>query len=76
MLIEVRKRDGRTENFDTTKIEAAIKKAVEACGGSDFQQVKTLTRQVVEHLQMRFVSGPVRKELLDIETSRIRSKKS
>jgi ribonucleoside-triphosphate reductase len=67
MLIEVRKRDGRIENFDTSKIEEAIKKAVEAVGGSDFQPVKTLTRQVVAQLQLRFVSGSERTEVPTIE---------
>lgn len=58
MMTSVRKRDGRVEIFQMEKIEAAIRKAVEACGGTDFRQVQVLGSQVEVFLQERFGMDP------------------
>jgi ribonucleoside-triphosphate reductase len=50
----VRKRDGRLEEFDGTRIASAIWKAARAIGGRDKTQAERLSDQVVSKLKDRF----------------------
>ncbi len=50
----VRKRDGKLEPFDPERITNAIWKAAKAVGGSDRQQAKKLTDDVLAELKNRF----------------------
>lgn len=50
----VRKRDGKLEPFDPERITNAIWKAAKAVGGSDRQQAKKLTDDVLAELKSRF----------------------
>ncbi len=50
----VRKRDGKLEHFDPERITIAIWKAAKAVGGSDRQQAKKLTDDILVELKNRF----------------------
>ena len=50
----VRKRDGRLEPFDQERITNAIWKAAKAVGGTDQEQAKQVSAQVVAELNRRF----------------------
>jgi ribonucleoside-triphosphate reductase len=50
----VRKRDGRLEEFDSSRIANAIWKAARAVGGKDRELAKSLSDQVVKELEKRF----------------------
>src|SRR5512136_1397687 len=50
----VRKRDGRLEPFDQERITSAIWKAAKAVGGTDQEQAKQVSTQVVAELNRRF----------------------
>jgi anaerobic ribonucleoside-triphosphate reductase len=50
----VRKRDGKLEPFDPERITLAIWKAANAVGGSDRQQAKKLTEDILSELKNRF----------------------
>jgi len=50
----VRKRDGRLEPFDQERITNAVWKAAKAVGGSDREQAKKVSDQVVAELRRRF----------------------
>ncbi len=50
----VRKRDGRLEEFDESRITNAIWKAARAVGGKDKELAKKLSAQVIEELTKRF----------------------
>lgn len=50
----VRKRDGRLEEFDSSRITNAIWKAARAVGGKDKELAKRLSDQVVAELEKRF----------------------
>ena len=50
----VRKRDGKLEQFDPERITNAIWKAAKAVGGSDRQQAKKLTDEVLAALKAKF----------------------
>jgi len=50
----VRKRDGKLEPFNPDRITNAIWKAAKAVGGSDRQQAKKLTDEVLAELKLRF----------------------
>ena len=50
----VRKRDGKLEQFDPERITNAIWKAAKAVGGSDRQQAKKLTDEVLAALKNKF----------------------
>ena len=64
----VRKRDGRLESFDQERITNAVWKAAKAVGGTDFQQARWLSDQVVSELQRRFGEDgcPTVEEIQDI----------
>lgn len=48
------KRDGRIVEFDASKIENAIAKAMNAVGSNDFKKIKKVTKFVEEDLNERF----------------------
>jgi len=50
----VRKRDGRLEPFDPTKIEAAIFSAAKAVGGEDVEKSREITRQAISFLEVLY----------------------
>ena len=50
----IKKRDGRIVDFDQEKITNAIYKAAVACGGSDKDQAKQLSDEVVNVLEKKF----------------------
>jgi anaerobic ribonucleoside-triphosphate reductase len=50
----VRKRDGRLESFDQERITNAVWKAAKSVGGSDREQAKRISDQVVVELNRRF----------------------
>ena len=57
MIYQIRKRDGRIENFDKEKITAAIFKAAQAVGGTNEAVAEKLTDEVVERLEKNFTAG-------------------
>jgi len=50
----VRKRDGRLEEFDSSRITNAIWKAARAVGGKDKERARQLSDEVVRDLEKRF----------------------
>jgi anaerobic ribonucleoside-triphosphate reductase len=64
----VRKRDGRLEAFDQERITNAIWKAAKAVGGTDSEQAKRVSDQVVVELNRRFGEDgcPTVEEIQDI----------
>jgi ribonucleoside-diphosphate reductase alpha chain len=53
------KRDGRIVDFDRTKIENAIWKAIKATGGTDRELARKLSYQVVERLEKTLKPGEI-----------------
>jgi len=64
----VRKRDGRLERFDKSRIANAIWKAAKAVGGKDRKLAERLSDQVVELLERRFGEDgvPTVEEIQDV----------
>ena len=64
----VRKRDGRLEKFDSSRITNAIWKAARAVGGKDKELAKRLSDQVVAELEKRFGEDgvPTVEEIQDV----------
>jgi ribonucleoside-triphosphate reductase len=64
----VRKRDGRLEPFDQERITNAIWKAAKSVGGTDREQAKRISGQVVAELNRRFGEDgcPTVEEIQDI----------
>ncbi|MFA6255841.1 MAG: ribonucleoside triphosphate reductase [Candidatus Absconditabacterales bacterium] len=62
-IYKVRKRNGAIIDFDISKIEAAVKKAIEAVGGTDFKEVPILAKKVSKEVEKK-----VGKEIPNIET--------
>ncbi|MFA7717102.1 MAG: ribonucleoside triphosphate reductase [Candidatus Absconditabacterales bacterium] len=62
-IYKIRKRNGAIIDFDISRIEIAIKKAIEAVGGEDFSQVANLAKKVGKEVEKK-----VGKEIPDIET--------
>jgi len=62
-IYKIRKRNGAIIDFDISKIELAIKKAVEAVGGTDFKDVPILAKKVAKEIEKK-----VGKEIPNIET--------
>ena len=50
-IYKIRKRNGTITTFDRLKIEAAIAKAIEAAGGTDYSQVSRITDRVIEKVE-------------------------
>ncbi|PNU19671.1 ribonucleoside triphosphate reductase [Geothermobacter hydrogeniphilus] len=59
MLEFIRKRDGRLAAFEPDKIIEAIRKAVQAVGGSDLEKPKQITAQVSGILEIIYKDGRV-----------------
>lgn len=67
MITQIRKRDGKIEDFHPEKITRAIYKAAEACGGHDYARAEYLCEQVVSILSERFAEKiPEVEEIQDI----------
>ncbi len=67
MITQVRKRDGKIENFDRQKIANAIFKAVLACDGHDKEQAEKLAKEVERVAEAKFGSSmPTVEEIQDI----------
>ena len=52
-IYKVRKRNGAIIDFDIAKIENAIKKAIEAVGGTDFSEVSALAKKVGNEVEAK-----------------------
>ena len=50
----VRKRDGRLEPFDPTKIETVVFAAAKAVGGEDIEKAREITRQSISFLEVLY----------------------
>ncbi len=61
-IYKVRKRNGAIIDFDINKIESAIKKAIEAVGGTDFSEVVSLAKKISKEVEKK-----VGKEIPNIE---------
>ena len=61
-IYKIRKRNGAIDSFDVTRIEAAIKKAFEATGSTDFGEVANLAKKVSKEVEKK-----VGNEIPDIE---------
>ncbi|MCH5304696.1 MAG: anaerobic ribonucleoside triphosphate reductase, partial [Ruminococcus sp.] len=58
MITKIKKRDGRTANFDIEKISQAIYKAAQAIGGTDYETANELARQVCDMLESQAETQP------------------
>ncbi|MDD3803527.1 MAG: ribonucleoside triphosphate reductase [bacterium] len=58
-IFQIRKRDGRVEQFEEDKISSAIYKAAKAVGGDDSDLAKRITNQVVAVLEVIYKDGRV-----------------
>ncbi|EKD30357.1 MAG: hypothetical protein ACD_78C00079G0005 [uncultured bacterium (gcode 4)] len=56
-IYKIRKRNGAIVTFDRTKIEHAIRSAIEAVGGTDFSRVPSFVDQVIMHTEEKIGSG-------------------
>ena len=61
-IYKVRKRNGAIIDFDIAKIESAIKKAIEAVGGTDFSSVSKLAKAVGKEIEKK-----IGKEIPEVE---------
>ena len=52
-IYKVRKRNGAIIDFDISRIENAIKKAIEAVGGTDFKEVPNLAKKVSDEVEKK-----------------------
>jgi ribonucleoside-diphosphate reductase alpha chain len=59
MISKIKKRDGRSVDFDPEKITNAIFKAAQSVGGEDRARAEFLSRQVVELLEKQLKPGEV-----------------
>ncbi len=67
MVTQVRKRDGKIENFDKTKIANAIYKAAIACDGNDKERAVFLADEVEKTLNNKYGSKmPTVEEIQDV----------
>ncbi len=51
MITKIRKRDGRSVEFDINKITQAIYKAAQAIGGTDYEAAESLAKSVCEYIE-------------------------
>ncbi|MDI6830890.1 MAG: vitamin B12-dependent ribonucleotide reductase [Actinomycetota bacterium] len=66
-LERIRKRDGSVVDFEAGKIEAAVRKAIEATGEGEAARAGELTERVVSKLEARFVEDiPTVEEVQDL----------
>lgn len=50
VIYKIRKRNGSIVTFERTKIEDAIKRAIEAVGGQDFSKIGEMTDKVTDEV--------------------------
>jgi len=62
-IYKVRKRNGAIIDFDINKIESAIKKAIEAVGGTDLKDISSLAKKVSKEVEKK-----IGKEIPNVET--------
>ncbi|NPV59163.1 MAG: vitamin B12-dependent ribonucleotide reductase [Actinobacteria bacterium] len=66
-LERIRKRDGKVVAFEAAKIEAAVRKAIEAVGEGEASRAGEISRRVVSKLEARFVEDiPSVEEVQDL----------
>lgn len=56
-IYKVRKRNGTIVSFDRTKIENALKKAIEGVGGTDFSRLLSITNQIIVRIEEKVGSA-------------------
>lgn len=61
-IYKIRKRNGAIIDFDISKIEYAVKSAIESVGGTDFTQVSSLANKIGKEIEKK-----VNKEIPDVE---------
>ena len=61
-IYKVRKRNGAIVSFDRSKIENAIKRAIESVGGTDYNNIESITDKIIEA-----VLSKVGNEIPDVE---------
>lgn len=65
MIDTIIKRDGRAVPFSIDKIAQAINKAIEACGGGNYEEALELSQQVVNHIEASGNTRPTVEEIQD-----------
>jgi len=63
VIYKIRKRNGSIVSFEIEKIEKAIKRAIEAVGGTDFSQVHEMAKAVGNEVERK-----IGKNIPDVET--------
>ena len=66
MITKIRKRDGRTANFDLDKITQAIYMAAQAIGGTDYETANKLAEEVLAALEAEGVNEPTVEHVQDM----------
>ncbi len=66
MITKIKKRDGRTADFDIEKITQAIYKAAQAIGGTDYTTAQKLAEQVLASLEAEGDKTPSVEHVQDI----------
>jgi len=59
MIRKIRKRDGKTEDFNPVKITNAIWKAAQAVGGKDYKKAAELTDKAMQMLEKELKKGEI-----------------
>jgi len=62
VIYKIRKRNGSIVSFEIEKIEKAIKRAIEAVGGTDFSQVSEMAKKVGDEVEQK-----IGKDIPDVE---------
>ena len=65
MITKIKKRDGRTANFDLEKITQAIYMAAQAIGGTDYETAEELAKEVLSTLESSGVTEPTVEQVQD-----------
>ena len=65
MITKIKKRDGRTANFDLEKITQAIYMAAQAIGGTDYETAEELAKEVLSTLESNGVTEPTVEQVQD-----------
>jgi ribonucleoside-triphosphate reductase len=63
VIYKVRKRNGSIVSFEIDKIEKAIRRAIEAVGGTDFSQVSEMAKKVGDEVERK-----IGHDIPDVET--------
>jgi len=62
VIYKIRKRNGSIVSFEIEKIEKAIRRAIEAVGGTDFSQVSRMAKMVGDEVEKK-----IGKDIPDVE---------